>query len=119
MANFGTWQIQVNSTTTTLPDPIDFTHDPVKQGAYHEMLNGKVRRDIVGSRNHFAIKWGGLTQTEADNLRTLFSSMVAAGAHCHFICHLGTFDVILANEDPHIYTSTGFISTGVVLEETA
>lgn len=106
-------------TTYVLPEPVPpFNRDPVWQGSYHEMLSGKIRRDIVGKRNHFGLKWDGLTQAEADSLLAIWTLCMVPGNVVKFKCHLGTFTVIVANTEPETYDAVGYVSTGVVLEET-
>lgn len=112
---FGDWGFKFGQgSQITIPDPTEFKADPVVQSGVHYILNGKVRRDIIGNRHHFFIAWEGLLKEEFEAL----SYVNSYAGELYFVCHLGAFKVQVVNMQPASYSHTGYISTAMEMEET-
>lgn len=111
---FGLMKLGTSGAEVTLPEVTAFHEDPIRQGGIHLLLNGKARKDELGTRKHFFLEWSGITEEEYATIQAAWN----ATEPLRFIDHIETYNVVRGNHGIKTYNEVGFISTSIELEET-
>jgi hypothetical protein len=115
MGAFGdAFKLGVSGTQVTLPDPVEFHEDVVRNGGVHELLNGKKREDHFGNTKMFFISWEGLTETEVASIEGV---VALTGPLVFTYWRVASINVIIAGSEPVKWSHTGYGSMAMTLEE--